>query len=76
MAIVPDLSGNASPTLNGRGGVDRKLSDPNRYISGSPLGVTAPQYSGEIVQDNVGAQLWIGHAGLGVNDWTPIAKAI
>jgi hypothetical protein len=72
MAIVPDLSG--IPLMaNGVAGrnVDRKLSDANRVISGSPLGTTTPQYTGERILDSVGYQLWAA-TDLTTTGWHPI----
>lgn len=56
MAIVRDLSG--APMLDGRA-VDKPLSTVNRWLSASPLGVTTPGYTGEIVQDNSTGQCWL-----------------
>lgn len=76
MAIVPDLSG-APLMANGVNGrnTDRKLSDPNRTISGSPLGTTTPQYTGERVLDSVSYQLWAA-TDLTVNGWVPIVMTV
>jgi hypothetical protein len=50
MAIVADKSGN-TPT-------DKPHDSPNRKIAGSPVGVTTPQYSGEIVLDTTTGSTW------------------
>ncbi len=71
MATVADLSGNFPVSLPG--GVDRKRSDYNRAVAGSPVSLaTTPQYSGEIVRNSLTGELWyakdITSAG-----WTPFA---
>ena len=76
MATVPDLSG--IPLMaNGIAGrnVDRKLTDANRNISGSPIGAVTPQYTGERVLDTVGYQLWTA-TDLTVNGWHPITMVV
>ncbi len=57
MATVPDLSGNFPTSLPG--GVDRKHSDYNRIVVGSPVTLaTTPAYAGEIVLNSVTGDLW------------------
>lgn len=58
MAIVADLAGASFNVSNAGRAVDRPLSTVNRWLSASPLGVTTPGYTGEIVQDNSTGQLW------------------
>lgn len=58
MAIVPDLAGANFNVSNAGRAVDRPLSTINRWLSASPVGVTTPQYTGEIVQDNSTGQVW------------------
>lgn len=69
MAIVPDLAG-VPMNLGGRG-VDRKLSAPNRNVTGNPIGVTAPGYTGEQVCDTSTGQIWVA-TNLTNTGWAPI----
>lgn len=55
MAIVADLSGYSYRDSRT---VDKPLSTVNRWLAASPIGVTTPQYTGEIVQDNSTGQVW------------------
>jgi hypothetical protein len=72
MAIVRDLSG--APMLDGRG-VDKPLSTVNRWLASSPVGVTTPGYTGELVQDNSTGQLWQA-ANLTSAGWIAVTKVV
>ena len=56
MAIVPDLSGLSYRDARS---VDKPLSTVNRWVAASPIGVTTPGYTGEMVQDNSTGQVWL-----------------
>jgi hypothetical protein len=72
MAIVRDLSG--MPMLDGRA-TDKPLSTVNRWLAASPIGVTTPGYTGELVQDNSTGQLW--QAGnLTSAGWIAVTKVV
>ncbi len=69
MAIVPDLSGNFPASLPS--GVDRKRSDYNRIIAGSPVTLaTVPMFSGEIVLNSATGDLWFAKD-VTAAGWTP-----
>lgn len=73
MAIVSDLSGNGHLALIG--GVDQRLSSPNRRNAGTPVGSLVPQYSGELVLDTIGNQIFMGNGSTNA-DWLPVFVSI
>lgn len=73
MAIVADLSGNSPASWRDGRPYDRKQSTVNRNVVGSPIGVTTPQYTGEVVQDTLIAQHWMA-GDLTVNGWIAVSK--
>jgi hypothetical protein len=50
--------------------VDKKLASTNRKIAFSPLGVTTPQYTGELILDTSTGTLWFASDNT-VTGWTP-----
>jgi hypothetical protein len=72
MAIVRDLSG--LTFADGRS-TDKPLSTVNRFLSSSPVGVTTPGYTGELVQDNSTGQLWVAST-LTSAGWIAVTKVM
>lgn len=67
-----DLSGNLPV---GVVGFDRSYSRQNRILAASPVNVTVPGYTGELVLETVNNQLWTA-TGLTSADWTPVFRVL